>query len=213
MDGNLNIPPPSPTPTVLADTQGRTKKYIPIAIGVVLAIVIVFLAFGMLQNVFTRASDVQPRDVVISEITQNSAKVTWSTGIETQGVIEYGSSPTSLTSSAPETSRNKDHSVDLTLLSKNTTYYFQIAIGDKKYDNGGIPWTFTTKDEQKTQVSPITPTEKPATPSPTIAGCVETDCEQIKSKFGKGCTTQDYFKCIKKLTGTPTPTSSPTPTP
>jgi hypothetical protein len=109
----------------------------------------------------------------------------------------------------------------LTLLSPSTTYYFQIRIGDKKFDNGGVPWTFTTKAVEKT-VSPepsptptsvINPTSI-ATPTPIqslkvdSSGniCNETDCQKIKEKLGKGCTTQDYFKCLLKLT--PTITSS-----
>ena len=100
----------------------------------------------------------------------------------------------------------------LTLLSPGTTYYFDIQVGDKKYDNGGIPWTFTTKEIQKTQPSTIQtePTvieEDESTPTPTIVEdrtCEETtDCEAIKAKLGQGCTTQDYFKCVKAATPTP----------
>lgn len=193
---------------------GKTRKIVTIVIGVIISIAIVFLAFSMLQNVFTRASDVRPQDVVVSEISQNSVKVTWTTGVETQSVIEYGTSPTALNFFAPESAKTKNHSVDLTLLSQTTTYYFQIKVGDQSFDNGGIPWTFTTKAEKKTQPTAPSPTVPPATPSPTAsAGCAETDCASIKSKLGKGCNTQDYFKCLRKLTGTPTPTPTTTPTP
>ncbi len=187
------------------------KQMLSIGIGVVLGIIIVFLAFTMLQSVFTRAADVKPQDVVVSEIAQNSAKVTWTTGQEVQSVIEYGTSPTALNFFAPEGQKIKQHSVDLTLLSENTTYYLDVRVGDQKYDNGGIPWTFTTKSKAGTtgavptvQVAPTTAVQ----PSPTVAvttsaGCTYTSCIDIKTNLGKGCTTQDYIKCLRKLTPTP----------
>lgn len=188
------------------------KKVLAIGIGVILGVVVIFLAFTLLQGVFTRAADVKPQDVVISGVTENSAKVTWTTDQEALSNIEYGTSPTSLTFSAPEVEKAKSHSVDLTLLSKNTTYYFQIAVGEEKFDNGGIPWTFTTKSEGDAQTGGETvPTASPTaslqltiTPSPTAASgtCNFTNCEDMKANFGKGCTTQDYFKCLRT---TPTP--------
>jgi len=206
----------------------KITKITSIFFGVVIAVVLGIMALNM-GGVFTRASDVEPRDVVISDITQNNAKISWVTGMETQGVVEYGTTPTALNFFAPEATKTKSHLVDLTLLSPQTTYYFQIRIGDKKYDNGGVPWTFATKgaDTQQPTNLPIetsqTPTSQPEsntnitpTPiqsleidntSPTISpnnlSCDETDCVKIKEKLGKGCSTQDYFLCLKKITPTP----------
>ena len=195
-----------------------------IAIGVVIAIVLIIMGFRLFSTVFTRASDMEPRDVVVSDMTQNSVKVTWSTGIETQGVIEYGTSPTALNFFAPESTRSKSHQQELTLLSPNTTYYFQIRVGDKKYDNGGVPWTFTTRLTEGSQIispTPNTPAPTSAVTGPTpvqsvdvpatseIQGCNETDCAKIKTLLGKGCSTQDYFKCILKPTPSATPSATP----
>lgn len=198
------------TAVIQPEGQSKTRKYLPIAIGVVLSIIILILGFGMVQNLFTQAANVRPQDVVIAEVTQNSAKITWTTDRPTQSIVEYGTSPTSLNFNAPETDRSKDHSVEITLLSPATTYYFQIKVGDKSFDNGGIPWQFPTKSTQESQKVNLTPTVA-ATPSATVTpasqtSCAETDCQAIKSKLGKGCTTQDYFKCLRKLTGTPTST-------
>jgi hypothetical protein len=204
------------------------KKIGAIVLGIILFVIIVILGF---QIFGTRAADLEPRDVTIADITQNSATVSWTTGVETQAVIEYGTSPTALNFFAPEATRTKEHKIELTLLSPATTYYFQIRINDKKYDNGGVPWTFTTKGTQATQTSQSfnpTPTAVQITPSPTpiqvleinnstttttTASCNESDCEKIKLNLGKGCTTQDYFRCLKKTTPTPTATASATPTP
>lgn len=193
----------------------KPTKIASIGIGVVLAILLIVLGFKIIQSVFTRAADIEPRDVVVSEITQSSAKLSWATGEDTQGVVEYGTSPTALNFFAPESQKTQAHDVDLTLLSPTTTYYFQIRIGDKKYDNGGVPWTFTTKSVQQPTQAPL-PTRAPTaiqtqspTPVQTIvipSTCNETDCAKVKAKIGNGCSTRDYFLCINRLTATPAPT-------
>ncbi len=154
---------------------------------------------------FTRASSEKPENVAISDVTDSSAKISWTTGNDTSGaVVQYGSSPTTLTSFAPsDTPRGRSHSVVLTLLSTETTYYFQIVLGTStKFDNAGVPWTFTTKSKNETTtevlVSP-TPTSKPKpTALPNRSNtCKETDCEAIKAKLGDECSTQEYIRCIK----------------
>lgn len=196
----------------------KQLRFLAIAIGVVISIFVIIIGFKLVSNIFSRAADQAPRDVIVTDITQNSAKASWATGIEAQGVVSYGTSPTALNFNAPETVPSTSHSVDLTLLSASTTYYFQITVGDKNYDNGGVPWTFSTKAPVTPTVAPtITPIQLNATPSPvqslrlpgtTVATiCDETDCAKIKLKLGDGCETDDYFRCIRKLT----PTVNPTP--
>jgi len=187
------------------------KKFSAIVIGIVVFVGLVFLYFSIFG---TRAADFEPRDVVISNIEKNSVRTTWATGTDTQGVVEYGTTPTALNFFAPEAIKGKTHTLDLTLLSPNTTYYFDIRVGDKKYDNGGVPWTFTTKGAESSVAAPTTaPTKAVSASQPTpfqklqipdgTENCNETDCAKIKEKLGKGCSTQDYFKCLKKLTPTP----------
>lgn len=201
----------------------KTAKVAAIVIGIFIFIGLLILTF---QLIGTRAADFEPRDVVVSNIDKNSVKVTWATGVDSQGVVEYGTTPTALNFFAPEASKAKTHSLDLTLLSPNTTYYFDIRVGDKKFDNGGVPWTFTTKSTEgstapvpTTAASPtssvVAPTKATGSTStlPTPVqrlqipdgsnSCNETDCAKIKEKLGKGCSTQDYFKCVRALTPTP----------
>jgi len=185
------------------------KKTAAIIIGIVIFIGLVvgyFTIFG------TRAADYEPRDVIISNIEKNSVRTSWATGVDTQGVVEYGTTPTALNFFAPEATKDKTHSLDLTLLSPNTTYYFDIRIGDKKYDNGGVPWTFTTKGAESSVATPTSTPFDSAQGKPTPfqrlqisdgTNCTENDCVKIKEKLGKGCSTQDYFKCLRKLTPTP----------
>ncbi len=176
-------------------------KALSIGIGVVISVLLIIMGFRIVQNLLTRAEDIAPRDVVTAEITQNSAKIAWSTGEETQGVVKYGTSPTALNFFAPETQKTKTHSVDLTLLSPNTTYYFQIRIGEKDYDNGGVPWTLATKNIERPQVVPTVPplpTQVQVVPDANAASCDETDCEKIKEKLGQGCSARDYVLCLNK---------------
>lgn len=197
--------------------NAKSTKYASIAIGVVASFLLVVVGYNLVQG--SRADDSAPRDVVVSDITQNSIKAGWSTGQDAQSVIEYGTSPTALNFFAPESQKTKQHSVDLTLLSPNTTYYFQIRVADKKYDNGGVPWTFTTKSAQAaatpTVAATVAPTAVPETVAPTSAAapsaapttvvatdysatCGEVTCPKILEKLGKGCSSQDYVKCLKK---------------
>lgn len=172
------------------------SRSLAVFIGILVSTVLAVVGYLIMQSVTTTASDMAPRDVVVSKITQNSAEVLWSTGQETQGVIEYGTSPTNLNFFAPESTKTQEHKADLTLLSPATTYYFQIRVADQKYDNAGVPWTFTTKSGTAEEDADADNTGNSAnfTTSPT---CNETDCDKIKEKFFSGCDTQDYVKCIK----------------
>jgi hypothetical protein len=188
----------------------KVTKISAIIIGIIVFVGLVFLYFSVFGS---RAADFEPRDVVVSNIEKNSVRTSWATGIDTQGVVEYGTTPTALNFFAPEAVKGKTHTLDLTLLSPSTTYYFDIRIGDQKYDNGGVPWTFTTKgaDSSVVTASPtVAPTKSTSQPTPFQrleisdgTQCTETDCAKIKEKLGKGCSTQDYFKCVNKLTPTP----------
>jgi hypothetical protein len=138
-------------------------------IGLVLSLSGIILGFNTITQVFTRASDSAPREVLVSGIGQNSAKIVWSTGEESQAIVEYGTSPTALNFFAPESQRAKDHSVELSLLYPATTYYFQIKIGDQKFDNGGVPWTFSTKGGAGDVTADISPTSAPKTQTAAIS--------------------------------------------
>lgn len=190
------------------------KKIAAIVVGI---LVFAGLVFGYFTIFGTKAADFEPRDVIVSNIEKNSVRASWVTGVDTQGVVEYGTTPTALNFFAPEATTGKNHTIDLTLLSPNTTYYFDIRIGETKYDNGGVPWTFTTKTAETSISTPteaVQPTKATSanqgnpTPFQTLeisdgTNCTETDCDQIKAKLGKGCSTQDYFKCLRKPTPTP----------
>jgi len=191
-------------------------RILSVIIGIVIFILIVIIGFRVFGS---RAADVQPGTVKIDEITQNSAKITWSTDQPTIGAVKYGTSEGSLNFYAPETLKDpaSSHSVELTLLSPGSMYYFQIQIGDKLYDNAGVSWTFSTtsngaaggttsivasptsaasssSSSASLSPTPIQSIEVPKT-SPTVAVvCGETDCAKTKAKMGAGCSAQDLVK-------------------
>ena len=109
-----------------------------------------------------------------------------------------------------------------------TYYFQIVYGENKIFDNGGAPWTFVTKGDGEADavetginlqsiVTPtpivvitaspvgadaVAPSTSPSTTTTTTtttsATCDYTDCDQIKSKLGKGCSTQEYMRCIKK---------------
>ncbi len=219
----------------------KQVRLITMALGAVTALLLGILGFRFLGEFLTsRASSVAPQNVNISGITQTSALVKWGTDQETQSVIEYGTTPTSLTFFAPEATRSKEHSVELNLLGKGTTYYFQVKTGDKVFDNGGVPWTFTTLsgDENADAERPATtpsPTagatpEATVTAQPTTPVTKDTNCvlSEYKARFYTTDTkydqdnngvvnSRDWSYCQAKQgdlapSSTPTPPGSLTPT-
>jgi len=192
-------------------------------VGLPVLLFVILAVQGFVSGVGTD----QPVDVIASEITKSSAVVSWHTDKKTQGVVEYGTAPTALNSYAPEVGSSKEHEVSLTLLSQSTTYYYQIRINGTTHDNSGVPWTFTTKNKDGEDVAEaikgvttrIAREGEEATEEAGIStsNCTVTDCNEIKTKLGKGCSSADYFKCIS-LQGTPsvngyTVNSASTPTP
>ncbi len=187
----------------------KKSKLIAVSIGSVLGLALIVGGFLFMQT-FSRASSEKPENIAISEVTATSAKVSWTTGNDTVGaVVKYGVSASSLTQFAPATTpEGKEHSVVISSLTPNTSYFFVLTAGaDETFDNAGVPWSFTTKSENETTTEVIgSPTPTPTATADTTTEtpiedrmntCKETDCEAIKAKLGTECSTQEYIKCIK----------------
>lgn len=193
------IEPPPPVAQIPGFEEKKKKPFFTIkriaaiGIGTLIGIPLMLVGFIRFQSaVLTRASDITPRDVVISETTTTEATVHWSTGEPTQGTILYGTEPTTMRLLVPEQGRVLEHSVTIPLLAPGTTYYFTIRIGDEIYNNGGEPWAFTTK-----ALDNVLPT--PTINRPTSGTCPQTDdCNQIQQLMRKGCTVTDYVQCVKR---------------
>ncbi|GAG84397.1 unnamed protein product [marine sediment metagenome] len=87
-------------------------------------------------------------DIATSDITGNSATITWTTDEISDGVVNYGEN-TALGSSESDTGMFVEHIVTLTELSASTTYYYEVQSKDwdgnnTVDDNNGSYYTFTT---------------------------------------------------------------------
>lgn len=191
-----------------------------IIIGTVLAIPLLVFGFLTFQNVLTRASNTVPTDVTVLRTTDTTATITWLTGEDTQGVVEYGTSPSQLVFFAPEAVATTNHRVEITLLQPDKTYYYVLRINGERFDNEGVPWQFTTKlpggeAPSGTEVTPgqdvtTAPSDNPVqppsngaeTPQNPPTTCPQTaDCVEIQKQLGKGCSTSDYLKCLRSQQG------------
>jgi len=93
-------------------------------------------------------------DIATSDITGNSATITWTTDEISDGVVNYGEN-TSLGSSESDTGMFVEHIVTLTELSASTTYYYEVKSEDwdgnsTVDDNNGSYYTFTTTESDNT---------------------------------------------------------------
>ena len=217
------------TATLLKNKLSKKQLiYIGVAAGVaVLTIVGIVVYVFILQSPTTKASSEAPQNVQVQKPSPDKASVAWSTDTETVSAIEYGTAPDpSKFQSAPVSgSPSTQHSVELSSLEPNTTYYFQIRGGETVYDNDGQYWTFTTNAEATGDVTPsdsaiptggvsvvptptktasasasVTPSTDPSgnpTPTPSSGSiCDSTDCTAIQDNLGTSCTTQDYVRCV-----------------
>ncbi len=150
-----------------------------------------------------------------------SASISWQTEKESQGVVEYGTTPASLLLRALETQPSTVHRVVLSPLKESTTYYFRVRVGETIYDNNGIPYSFKTKSATG-EAGVVTPTSVVAAPTVVVAtptsvaaaptasaGGKVTQCtiSEFKEKFGTKdakydldsnglVNTKDWIKCL-----------------
>ena len=121
------------------------------------AVLLFAAVFGarFVQNYLTQArATPQPENVEVREITQTTAKITWTTEKDAQSIILYGETPGNLPLMAFEDKPKKDHEVNLSLLNPRTTYYFKIKVGEQEFDDQGLPWQFTTLSTVATPTPP-----------------------------------------------------------
>lgn len=166
--------------------QSINLRSIIIVLGLLLSLAVLVFAGTRVYSLFVSASGSPPEDVRIGNITANSATVTFTTTSSAQALIEYGTNPTNLTLFASDETSTTDHTIRIALLTPNTTYYFHIKMGEKKYDNAGLPWTFTTttvgtSSPNPTQVQ-LTPAVTDSPSSTTSAGSI--NCNEIPKHIG-----------------------------
>jgi len=147
-----------------------SKRKIFLVIGILILIISVPVAIFSLKNktIFKLGAQPtnKPENIQIINLTEQSATITWTTQKATQGVINYGLSPTNLTLIQAENTPAINHQLNLTNLLPGNTYFFVIKIADNIFDNNGQPFTFTTKSKELKPTPTFTPTPT-LIPSPT----------------------------------------------
>lgn len=104
-----------------------------------------FLSFLTLVGIGNAAGLVNITDIGISNVTQDSATVTWITSSSTDSQILYGTTTDYALASALQTATTTSHSVTLNALSASTTYNFMAQSSDGLGNTGtSSNYTFTT---------------------------------------------------------------------
>lgn len=165
--------------------MGESKKNLKtifIVVGLLISLGVMLALGNRIYNLLAKASGSPPENVEISQITTNSAMITFTTTSASSVLIEYGTNPTNLTLFANDTDTTS-HKIVLSLLTPNTTYYFHIKIGDTTHDNSGVPWTFTTESNRASLPTPTlgvtkAPSLQPGSTSSTVV------CGDIAGRMG-----------------------------
>lgn len=184
----------------------KRSKLLGVGVGITLSVLLlVAVSTAYWSGIFVSAGNDAPTELIIRNVGDTSAEIYWTTQDETQGILQYGTNPTELTLIAPEVTSSKEHIQNLSLLQPASTYYFRIKVGDKEFDNGGLPWTFATKESGATAspepvgAEPSTELSEPdVTVDPASFVCPKTsNCDEIKNRLGAGCQTSDYIMCLQ----------------
>lgn len=86
-----------------------------------------------------------PQNVKISNITNTSFTVSWTTNQELLGFVKWGTdSSLGTTAEAPSLNPSFTHSITVKSLSGSTIYLFKINSDGVDYDNSGKPWQVKT---------------------------------------------------------------------
>jgi hypothetical protein len=129
----------------------KKKNNIPTILGVIILLAGVFAGVFLLnmRQVFKIGADasLSPKDIRVSNISDTSATISWTTDKETTGFVNWGESQGSVANIEKESEDNQKfftHTITISGLKASGTYYYKINSDGTSVDNGGIPWQFTT---------------------------------------------------------------------
>lgn len=126
---------------------------IPTYLGAILLLLVVMATSWLVNtNTFikTKASPTyKPENIQITNISDTTATISYTTADLTTGTILYGNSVSLVNVSFDNRdqtlpSAHREHYISLTNLKPETTYYFTINSGDTKYKNNNEPFSFKT---------------------------------------------------------------------
>lgn len=145
------------------------KAVLPTLLGVAVVVVGAIVAIISLKSFKTfklgSSAEISPKSPRISNHTQNSFSISWTTNKKTKGVVLWGEKENGLTNKSADEDENETyiHLITIDGLKESTTYYFKIQSEGKIFGNNTKAW--------KTQTGPVL--KEPLTPT-IIAGKILT---------------------------------------
>ncbi|MCX6704996.1 MAG: fibronectin type III domain-containing protein [Candidatus Woesebacteria bacterium] len=129
----------------------RKKNKIPTIIGIAILLAgtfagVYFLRMSQVFRIGANATAV-PKDVRTGNLSDTSATISWITESATSDFIGWGETQGSLNKVEKESDTDQKfftHSITLTGLKADTTYFYKINSEGTNFDNNGVPWQFTT---------------------------------------------------------------------
>jgi hypothetical protein len=126
------------------------RNKIPTILGIIILLAGTFAGvfFLHVNQVFKIGASptVTPKDVRISNLSDTSATISWTTEGKTSDFVSYGD--TQSVGNVENESQNNEkfinHAITLSGLKAATNYYYKINSEGTNFDNNGIPWQFTT---------------------------------------------------------------------
>ncbi len=110
-------------------------------------------------------------NVTATNITDKSATIKWDTDEIATSLVKYGKTSGIYIESEEDTSRIKNHTIELTGLLLGTCYYFVVNSTDRSENSAeSSEYNFTTSGVPTPTPPPVFDTEAPANPYPSIAG-------------------------------------------
>lgn len=134
----------------------KNRATLPTILGLIVLIVGVLAGVTLINSrqIFKIGANTEatPKNVRVSNITNSSATITWTSDIESVGFIKWGKSELSLSKVALEEGEEKSfvHSVNVLGIDPNSKIFFKINSEGKDYDNDGITWSLTTNSSNNT---------------------------------------------------------------
>lgn len=194
----------------MANLSGKVNvKLIIFVVVMILVAVLGILGLDTAKTYLSGAAGgAEPKSVSVSA-EGNEATITWTSDVESMGIIEYGTSPASLLLRNPETVMTTNHSVVLTPLRSGLSYYFRIRVGDEVFDNNGIPYSFKTKEGETSDFPRVT--EAPVIPTQQVQSGANNECKTGVDYNNDGVINAYDFAYCKKRTETDGPIVSPAP--
>src|SRR3989344_6948533 len=122
-------------------TKGKIPTIIVLAMLILGVVIGVFLVRNRQLFRLGASGEEAPKDIRVTNISDSTLTISWTTDAETAGTVEWGDSEGYLARTTPsETGTANIHSATITGLEPDTAYFYKIDSAGEVFDNNGIPW-------------------------------------------------------------------------